>query len=128
MNRIIPAVILVLASFNLSAGNRGMSEEQMQKMMEQAEEMQKCMAKVDQSALQALANRGERLQAEVKKLCAEGKRDKAQEKAVAYGREIAKSKEMKAIRQCGEMARGMMAQIPMKDYANAKNKHICDEL
>lgn len=128
MNRFIPVFVLVLISFNLFAGNRGMSEEEMQKMMEQAKEMQKCMAKVDQSALEALSARGEKLQAEVKQLCANGKRDKAQKKAIAFGKEIANSKEMKAIRQCGEMTRGMIQVMPMKDYGDGKNKHICDEL
>jgi membrane protein insertase Oxa1/YidC/SpoIIIJ len=34
-----------------------MSEEQMQQMMEQAQKMQECMAKIDQSAMDALALR-----------------------------------------------------------------------
>lgn len=126
MKRLVTVLVLTLVSFSLVAGNRGMSEEEMQKMMEQAKEMQKCMAKVDQSALEALSAKGEKLQAEVKKLCAQGKRDRAQEKAMAYGKEIAGSKEMKAIRQCGEMARGMMQNMPMQDFGDGKNKHICD--
>ena len=120
---LLPVLCMPLA---LSAQDEQMTEEQMQQMMENAQKMQECMAKVD---MNAFAAKGEKVHAEVKKLCADGKRDEAQKKAMAYGKEMSSSKEMKAMQKCGEMAKQMMQQMPMTDYAeNTGQGDICDSL
>jgi len=105
-----------------------MSEEQMQQMMEQAQKMQECMAKIDQTAMEALAAKAEKMHKDMKALCAAGKRDRAQSVAISYGKEVSATKEMKAMVKCSEMATGMMQQMPMmqnldKDY---EKHHVCD--
>ena len=62
-------------------------------------------------------------------LCASGKRDAAQEKAMIYTKEIVKSSAVQAAKKCGEMMKGMMQNAPFmaqdsdKDYSS---KHVCD--
>ena len=107
----------------LHAGNPGMTEEQMEQLMKNAEKMQACMAKMDQSAMQKLSDKGKKMQGELKSLCAAGKRDEAQSKAIKFGQEIATSKEMQEMKKCGEMAQQMMKQMPA---ASPGSRHVCD--
>jgi len=119
---------LIMSLALIVQARQGMSEEQMQQMMEQAQKMQKCMDKIDQSAMDALAAKAEKMHKDMKALCAAGKRDQAQSVAIAYGKELSTSKEMKVMKKCSEMAAGMMQQMPMmqnldKDY---EKHHVCD--
>ena len=104
----------------LFAQDEQMSEEQMQQMMENAGKMQDCMAKMDQNAMDTIAAKGEKVNAEIKKLCAAGKRDEAQKMAMDYGKEMASSREMQAMQQCG-----MAKQMPMAGQGE-KPGHVCD--
>ena len=106
---------------------QGMSEQQMQSAMEQMQKAQSCMQNVDQAELQALEQRSHEFKAEVKSLCAGGKRDEAQQKAIAYGQEIAQSNAIQTMRKCGEMMQGMVAQMPMTQLdRDFSNEHVCD--
>lgn len=106
---------------------QGMSEEQMQRAMEQMQKAQSCMQNIDQTELQALEQRSHEFQAEVKSLCASGKRDEAQRKAIAYGQEVSQSNAIQTIRECGELMKGMVAQMPMTELdRDFSNEHICD--
>jgi len=106
---------------------QGMSEEQMQSAMEQMQKAQSCMQNIDQTELQALEQRSHEFQAEVKSLCASGKRDEAQRKAIAYGQEVSQSNAIQTIRECGELMKGMVAQMPMTELdRDFSNEHICD--
>lgn len=104
------------------ADNGQMSEDQMQQMMEHAEKMQECMGKIDQKAMETHAARAEKVDAEIKGLCAAGKRDEAQKLAMDYGKEMAASREMQDMKKCGEMMQGM---VP--PHASGENPgHVCD--
>ena len=106
---------------------QGMSEEQMQRAMEQMQKAQSCMQNVDQTELQALEQRSHEFQAEVKSLCASGKRDEAQQKAIAYAQEVSQSSAIRTMRERGEMMKGMVAQMPMTELdQDLSNEHICD--
>jgi hypothetical protein len=111
------------------AGPTGMSEEQMQKMMKQAQAAQACMEKVDQSKLEALEVQSKKMQSELKTLCAAGKRDEAMNKAMKYSLEMKDNPALKAIGQCGEMMQGMIPKSYLpNDASNDKNTHVCDNL
>ena len=105
----------------------GMSEEQMQQMMKQAESMQKCMAKIDKSALDEMARKGEKTQADIKSLCDKGKQDEAEKTAIAYSKEVTASEVMKEMKKCGEMAQQLMQNMTLPTYNTTdKQRHICD--
>ena len=109
----------------------GMSEAEMQNMMQQMQEAQACMEKIDQAELNALEKKANQFEAEMKSLCASGQRDKAQEKAMVYMKEIVNSPAVKEAKRCAEMMKGvmqdMMQDMPIvdqdKDYTR---QHVCD--
>lgn len=111
------------------AQNGQMSDEQMRQMMQNAKKMQECFSNVDQSAIKSLAERGKRIEAEVKALCKAGNRDDAQKTAMTFGREVNASKDMQAIKKCSSMGQAMMKDSPWmvsEDGKNSKGGHICD--
>jgi hypothetical protein len=88
--------------------------------------MQACMQDIDQSRLPELERRSHDMQDEVKSLCAEGKRDRAEQTAMDFAMEMSQDKDLQAMRKCGEMMQGVMPKIPPIGYErSAKNKHIC---
>ncbi len=119
-------IILLLQSVQAGAA---MNEKQMQQMMKQAEEMQKCFGNIDQSVFKALETKGKKMEAEIRALCKAEKRGKAKSAAMKYGKEIAKSKELQAMKKCGAMAQQMMAKMPMMSPENFdQSGHICDHM
>lgn len=110
----------------------GMSEADMQQMMQGAQAMASCMENVDQAAMEQLSAEGEQVDAEVKALCAAGKRDEAQTKAMAFGMKVANDPATKAIAECGKHMQGAVPQMQQIPYADAErelaNRHVCDEL
>ena len=126
------AIIFLLAFptslFAQSPG--GMSQGNMQNMMQVMQQVQECMAKIDEAQLNKLQKRSEQFKRELDSLCAKGKRDQAQEKAMAFGREISSDKTMKQMQKCGKIAQGALPMNDMvksydeKEYAN---RHVCDE-
>jgi len=105
-----------------------MDPAQMQKMMM---DMQTCMQKVKREDMDKLKLRGEKMHKEIKALCQDGKRDQAQTRAIAYGKEMMNAPELVQIRKCSEQARGMMpAMDDFEDFSEEKykNKHVCDTM
>ena len=106
---------------------QGMSQADMERMMQQAENMKVCMTNVDQSVLMALSEKAQAIKQKLKNLCQLNKRDEAQNSALEFGREIAVNNEMKKMRECGEMMRGMMPKIGIPTVEEMKERHICDD-
>lgn len=73
---------------------------QIQMLLNQAQDIESCMAELDASATQALRARSERMTVEIERLCKAGKRDEAQAKALAFGREMADSPAMANLQEC----------------------------
>ena len=108
------------------------NEEQMQRMMEQARQAQMCMEKVDRGALQAMADKAQAIEDEIKNLCAAGKRDEAQSTGMKYGLEMSRSPVAKEMRRCSEMMAGVMAGFGgmghsgLPSVEELESQHICD--
>lgn len=100
----------------------GMSAEQMQQLMKQGESARACMKKIDKTQLKALREKGKKVQAEIKALCAAGKRDKAQSTAIEYSMQMKKDPAFIEMAKCGEHMQGMMP----KTYSDASGEHVCD--
>jgi hypothetical protein len=128
------AIILLLLMPMVAVAQiyQNMSEEDMQKMMQQAQKMQSCMQNIDQAKLEAIDQRSSEIFANIDSLCASGKRDEAQAKAISYGKELAKDPTMQAMRKCsemmsGEMMQGMMPKTPLMDLdKDLSSRHVCD--
>ena len=121
-------IFVALAITTLSSvAQRHFDEAQMREMMEQGQKMQECMQGIDPSVMETMQREGQAFASKIDALCAAGKRDEAQDQAMAYGKEIAASSEFKQVRKCGEMMRGvsMESQIPMPEDLE-KGLHVCD--
>ncbi|MGB7933033.1 MAG: hypothetical protein WCH04_12550 [Gammaproteobacteria bacterium] len=128
----IPAGVLALLLPVLAIGQNypGMSGGDTQNMMLQMQKMQACMQSVDQSRLQAFEQQAKRVEAEVKSLCASGKRDEAQQKAVAFSQEFASDPDTRKLMECTKMMSSAMPEMPFMDQANDSGnsvKHVCDQ-
>ena len=103
----------------------GLSSQQMQRMIQKAQEMRACMQNIDQTEMKALERQGQQMQAEVKKLCVAGKRDQALDKAIAFSQKVVKSSAMQEMKKCGDM----MPELSQfaKDYSHDNSDgNICD--
>jgi hypothetical protein len=132
MNRLFlilkaPLLLVLYASLAFSAPPEEMNEEQMQQLYENAQKMQECYAQIDHQAMDALAVKGNRIHHEIKALCEDGNHEEAQEKAAAYGKEMASSDAMQALQKCGENINLTIQQMVKLDYGeNGKAEHVCD--
>ena len=119
--------VLFTVSVAIQAQQSGMSQEQMEQLMQQAQQMQTCMARVDQQELMALGQQAQAMDAKMRSLCQAGKRSKAQSTAIKFGIAMSRDENVQAARECGEMMRGM---IPKMDYPTSekdfKGGHVCD--
>lgn len=122
-------VLLMLSGVAVrAAGPGGMSEEQMQSMMQNAQKMQDCFENIDRSAIDRLKQEGNRAEAEIRALCKAGKRDQAQARAVEYSRTMRDSEEFKSIRKCGMMAMENMPLMTEKSMEEGEHGHVCDRM
>ena len=107
----------------------GMNEADMQRMMQQMEKMQSCMEKVDQNKLKQIEQRSRQMEAEMKSLCADGKRDEAQKKAISFGKEMANDPTLKTMMKCGENMKGIMPEMSFEDLVEeSSDVQVCDSL
>ncbi len=121
------AVVILLPVTVVAQNFQNMSEQDMEKMMMQAQKAQACMEKIDQAELKAFEQRANEFDAEIKALCSEGKRDKAQKKAMAFGKEVAKNSAIQDMKKCGELMQGVMPQMPLMDEdIDYSTQHVCD--
>ena len=124
----ILALLLPLTS--IAQNYQGMSESDMQNMRQQMQEMQTCMQGIDQSRMKEFEQRAHKVEAEMKSLCASGKRDAAQQEAMAFAREVSSNPDIQKMRKCGEKMKGMMPRMPYMDQANEPDNsasHVCDQ-
>jgi len=128
---ILPLLLPVIAmAQNYPGMGGGMSESDMQNMMQHAQQMQTCMQGIDQSKLQQLETQARQTEAEVKSLCSSGQRDDAQDEAMTFAREMLDNPDIQKLMKCGEQMRGMMPQMPFMDQANDEDNsagHVCDQ-
>jgi hypothetical protein len=129
MKRIVIILFLMLPVAAI-AQNQGMNGVDMGKMMQLMQEMQQCMAKVDQAELETLEQQSEKFGEEIEALCENGKRKKAQKKAIAYGKKVMKNPALVQMRKCGEITKGLMPDDSMSSFDDDfdfSNHHVCDE-
>jgi hypothetical protein len=127
--KILAIILFLLAPITASAQNQpSMNQGDMQKVMQQMQKMQECMARIDQGQLNKLQERSEQANKDIEALCATGKRSKAQKKAISFAKEMVNSPEIKQMQKCGKLLEGTMPGMPttfdQKDYSSS---HVCDE-
>ena len=134
MSNIKGLLFTFLAGTALSAAAQnpqGMSQEQLEQMMQGMNQMASCFQSIDQERLETMSREAEAKQAELKQLCADGQRDQAQQEAMAYGMKMMESEEFKQLQKCGEMAGAMMPEMDYSVYqtdGEGESRHVCDDL
>jgi Skp family chaperone for outer membrane proteins len=129
MKALIVIFFLLLPVIAQAQDPQNMGEVDIQKMMQQAQEIQACMQNVDQAEMQKFQQRAMEVNSEIKSLCAAGKRDKAQKLAMDFGKEAEKNIAMQEMKKCGELAKGMMPETPLtKKEVDYSKQHVCDNL
>jgi hypothetical protein len=127
MRRLVHLAALILLAPSVQAQSPGgMSEADMQRMMQGMQAMQQCMARVDMAKMERLGQEGEKVQAEVQSLCKTGKRDAAQERAMAFGMKVASDPDMRTMQECSRQMQGMTPPMPYTDIEAQQNRHVCD--
>jgi len=117
----------VLVSSVVFAQPPELNQQQMQQLMQQAQQMQACMSRIDQRSLMAWGEKAQAVTAEIKSLCTAGQRDKALDLAIDFGRTMANDDNMKIAQECGEMARGIMPGMTFPtSKEEVKERHICE--
>lgn len=128
MRKIVYLITCLLPIVALAQGNSGQMDMQ-QKMMEQLQKAQHCMKNIDSSMFNKLEQEGKKVDAEVKLLCTDGQRDKAQKKAMGYAKEVMNRPAIKKMQKCGEMLDGMIPKMPFDDVDKEfQDRHVCDEI
>lgn len=124
-------LIFLLLPATLLAQNYGtISKGDMQNMMQSMQQVQECMATIDQTKLNELQNRSQAFKQKIDALCAQGKRDTAQKEALLFGKQIASDPTMEQMRTCAKMAEGALPMTGMVETYDEKqyaNRHVCDE-
>ena len=132
--RYIITLLLLVFPVTSFAQNQGGGQPDMQKLMQAAQEMMQCMAKIDQEQLSALEEQGEQFEQEVSELCKQGKRKQAQEKAMAYAREMRKNPALMHMEKCAEINKKYGVPMDEEDSSimvseeDLARQHVCDDL
>lgn len=107
----------------------GMNEPQMQEMMKQMQKVEACMTTVDQTAIENLGERAQKLEQTFIKLCQEGKRDAAQQKLVSFAKDVNNHGEIKKMRQCfAKIDNPMLRQSMTEKFEINTDQQICDSI
>lgn len=122
--------VTALAQNYPGMGGGSMSQADMQNMMQKAQEMQICMQGVDQAKIQQVEQQAHKVETEVKSLCSSGKRDEAQQQAMAFAQQLMSNADIQKIVECGKIMSGMLPKLPYMDQADGSGdsvQHVCDQ-
>ena len=126
--KIFAITLLYIIPITVIAQNpMGMDADEVQKMMQNIKKAQECMAKVDRSEQLTLEVKQMRFEDAVKSLCASGKRDAAQKRALLYEKEIANNSMLKALEKCNQLMGSLAEEMSSMDHDEDYSKqHVCD--
>ena len=128
MKLLLSFSMALLPAIALAADMQNMSQEDMQRMMQQAQKAALCMQNIAEEDMKKLEQRGYQFEAEVKALCDSGKRAEAQTKAIEFAKDFENDPAMVQMKKCGEGLESMMPEMAIADQDNDDSSHVCDEL
>ena len=130
--KILTGVALLLQSMTAFAQNPyEINDPAIQKVMEEMQKYEVCMSKIQQSQFIEIQRLQEQFVEEVRPLCASGNRDKAQKRAIKFGKEMSNHPVIVEISKCGKLLTSEFAKEELEDmdfnYETSKI-HVCDEV
>ena len=125
------ALLAVLAALPAAAqkfGDFDAGSIDMDAMVSKAGEVQECMSKVDQDELARLQKEAEAVQEEIRGLCADNKRKKAQSRAIKFGQQLEQEQVVKEVQACTGLADQAIPQMAWTklDESEQVRQHVCD--
>ena len=121
-------LILLLPLTSFAQSYHSMDQAEIENLFQDIEtKYGSCMENIDEEKMQEFEQRSQEFDNEVKALCAAGKRDEAEKKAAAFGKEIASDPMMQQIQKCNKMMESMLSKMDynLKD-ADIDDRHVCD--
>jgi hypothetical protein len=134
MKKLVIVILLLLpivayAEKPAVTGDEYMSEQNMQMMAKNMQEMQKCLESIKKGELAEIEKQSVQFEKKVRSLCSKGKRDQAQKEALSFGKKMSKHPAMQSMNKCTEKLQGVMQNMPMPGQdMDFTNRHACDEL
>ena len=128
--RTLVVIFFLLFSVVVTTQNSQAQGGDIQKLMQ---DLEQCMAKIDQAELAKLEQEGEKFEEELKALCLQGERDKAQKMAIEYSEEMKKNPVLVQMNACAKISEKMVPEGTMLDEEDEEDfdpskDHACDEL
>ena len=122
------AVLMALAIWApVQAQAQVLDSGQIQMLLNQAQDIEGCMSQLDAAATNALRARSEQVTGEIERLCKAGKRDEAQARALAFGREMADSPAMQNLKECaGPLGALLPAALASLNGDASDQLQVCD--
>jgi len=117
-------LLVSLVSLSFAQNNQIPSQADMQKMMQQMQEVQTCMAKLDNNQMLSIQKEAMAIQKKLEQMCASGKRDKAQEIAKEYANKMSNHPYMIQVKKCTKSFETNMEND--KEDTNYEKVHVCD--
>lgn len=126
---IAAAFIISLPAIAQNTGRTHLDKAQLQQLMQQAKQVQSCIANIDQKLMEEFKRKTKETDEEIKALCAAGKRSAAATRAKKFSEEMANSKVMRETQKCSaSMLKSLPSFADPKDHGGGiqKSGHICD--
>lgn len=117
----------------LAQNVNGVSNEQMQMVLQQAQGIQSCIKEMDKNGFSALNEEGKLVQKDIKALCKAGDREQAQYEAVQFAQKVKQSSAYQAMQQCASpmitgIANGLLQAAQSTDASGKPQVHVCDHI
>lgn len=111
-------------------GFPGMTQEQVQQIMEHSRMVQECLANEGKEPLKRIQKRNRENSKTVDALCRAGKKKEAQETAERLENELADSEDSAVIEQCRKkgLRNSQKTEAPKQKPADDETGHVCDYL
>ena len=123
--------LLLLPMISIAQNPYEIDDPAIQKMMEEMQKYETCMAKIEQSKFIEIQLLQEQFVEEVRPLCASGDRDKAQKRAIMFGKEMSNHPVILEISKCDKLLSSELAKEELDDMDfnyETSNIHVCDEV
>lgn len=127
MIKILGLTLLLIPAIAWSEVNmQNFDMQKMQAMMLEMQKMQICMAKVDQKKLESLGIEAQKMETEIKQLCAAGNKSQAQKKALGFMKKTKNNDAFVQLKKCTESLDVPMMKEQLKSLEIDESEQICD--
>jgi hypothetical protein len=124
-----PALLLAQTPARPANPMEGLQVQGMQALMQNMQGIQNCMAGIDQSRLQAIAQQAQNTQTQVQQLCEANKGAEARKVALDFAKQLEKTPELNQMQNClKDLPEMMKGHIPGTDMAQLQKDYEKEDI